>query len=295
MSDATRLVFDSQLHVWEETEVSPQNADMAARLANHGGASPTPEKVIGLMNDSRVTRGTIVPASFLNDSTNPEVVNSGNEYSLRMAESNSTRFCVMGRISLSDPGRWKNMSGWLSRPGMRGVRLVFTRGTAGWLDDGTADWFWPEAEANQIPVMVFAPRLSESLARVAARHPDLSLIVDHGNLPTSGAGPDLDDLVAGVCALAQFPKVTVKASALPIALPEAYPFPAASAVTRRLVDAFGPQRVFWGSDFTRARYSYDEGVTFLEASGLFSDSELTWIMGKGLAEALHWPADEAGH
>lgn len=293
MSDADRFIFDSQLHVWEESAVSPQNADMAARLANHGGASPTPKKVMGLMNDSGVTRAAIVPASFINDSTNPEVIDSGNDYSLKMAELNADRFCVMGRISLTDPGRWKNMSSWLSRPGMRGVRLVFTRATAVWLDDGTADWFWPEAEAKQIPVMVFAPRLSESLARVAASHPDLNMIVDHGNLPTSGAGPDLDELVAGVCALARFPKVSVKASAVPIALPEPYPFPSSAAVTRRLVDAFGPQRVFWGSDFTRARYSYSEGVTFLAASGLFSDSELDWIMGTGLAEALGWPVDQA--
>ncbi len=63
---------------------------------------------------------------------------------------------------------------------MLGVRLTFHRDVdRPWLTDGTADWFWPEAERHGIPVMVHAP---ERLARSASSPrdiPALTIIVDH--------------------------------------------------------------------------------------------------------------------
>jgi len=243
------------------------------------------------MDGAGVARGALVPASFAITGHDPHVVDAANVYAMRAAEMHEGRFCVMGKVSIPEPGPWADLSTWLSRSHMRGIRLTFTRQAATWLTDGTADWFWPEAERHDIPVMVFAPGLGAQLGRIAAAHPNLTLIVDHGNLPTQGAAADLDDHVAATCDLARFPRVAVKASALPITLPEEYPFTTSAEVTRRFVDAFGAERVFWGSDFTRARYSYEQGVGYLPESGRFSDDELVWIMGEGLKSALRWPAE----
>ena len=46
--------------------------------------------------------------------------------------------------------------------------------------------------------------------RIAARHPDLRLIIDHCGLPVRGKGPKMwEGLPAEVCALAQHPSVAV--------------------------------------------------------------------------------------
>ena len=36
---------------------------------------------------------------------------------------------------------------------MLGVRVTFIGPAQAWLTDGTADWFWPEAEKAGLPVM----------------------------------------------------------------------------------------------------------------------------------------------
>jgi len=62
------------------------------------------------------------------------------------------------------------------------------------------------------------------------------------------------------------------------------------APIRRVVEAYGPHRVFWGTDLTRLRGSYRQAVTlFTEELDFLSDIDKTWIMGRGIAEWLGWP------
>jgi predicted TIM-barrel fold metal-dependent hydrolase len=51
--------------------------------------------------------------------------------------------------------------------------------------------------------------------------------------------------------MAKRPNVAVKASALPSYSSEPYPYRGLHAHIRRVYDAFGPQQMFWGTDFTR--------------------------------------------
>ena len=61
-------------------------------------------------------------------------------------------------------------------------------------------------------------------------------------------------------------------------------------LVRRVVDAFGPERCFWGSDLSHLPCPYREVVTlFTEEMKTLSARELEWIMGRGLAEWLDWP------
>ena len=63
---------------------------------------------------------------------------------------------------------------------MLGLRLTFHRpDTRPQLTDGTADWLWPAAERHGIPLMVHVPERLPKLAEIAARHPGLTIIVDH--------------------------------------------------------------------------------------------------------------------
>jgi predicted TIM-barrel fold metal-dependent hydrolase len=200
----------------------------------------------------------------------------------------------MGRVPLKTGGGWDFLKRWRDRPGMLGVRLTFHRDAdRPWLTDGTADWFWPEAERHGIPVMVHAPERLPEVAEIAARHPGLSIIVDHMGFARDTMDERIEPAVDRINALARRSNVSVKVSALPCFSSERYPFKNLHEPLRRVIDAFGPQRTFWGSDITRVpkTCSYRQVVThFTEELDFLSPGDLEWVMGRGLAECLRWAA-----
>ncbi|RMF92536.1 MAG: amidohydrolase, partial [Nitrospinota bacterium] len=236
------------------------------------------------MEAAGVDRVVIVPPSWEEDR---------NDLALEAARQHPDRLAVMGRLPLDRPESRTQLAQWKAQPGMLGVRLTFHTGVQrSWLTDGTADWFWPAAERLGIPVMVFAPGLAATLGEIAARHPGLRLVIDHLAL-----GPQIKDAAIGpalepVLALARYPNVAVKASALPCYVTEAYPYPSLHGHIQRVVEAFGPQRVFWGTDLTRLPCSYRQAVTlFTEELPFLSTEDKAWIMGRGIAEWLGWPLE----
>jgi predicted TIM-barrel fold metal-dependent hydrolase len=75
--------------------------------------------------------------------------------------------------------------------------------------------------------------------------------------------------------LAKFPNVAVKATGVPHYSSEAYPFPKLHAYLRQVFDAFGPHRMFWGTDITKMPCSWRQCVT------MFTE-ELPWLKGRDL-------------
>ncbi len=78
-------------------------------------------------------------------------------------------------------------------------------------------------------------------------------------------------------ALAKHPNVAVKATGQPGYVRDPYPFPSIHDALHRVFDAFGPRRMFWGTDITRMRCSWRQCVT------LFTE-ELPWLKGADLDE-----------
>jgi len=199
----------------------------------------------------------------------------------------------MGRIALKTSAGKDALKQWREQPGMLGVRLTFHRDAdRPWLTDGTADWFWPEAQRNDIPVMVHAPERLTEIGEVAARYPNLRIIVDHMGFARATMDDKASPAVERMNALARYPNVFVKVSALPCFSTEPYPFGNLREPLRRVIEAFGPRRAFWGSDITRVptTCSYRQTVThFTEELDFLSPGDLEWIMGRGLADCLRWP------
>ena len=125
---------------------------------------------------------------------------------------------------------------------------------------------------------------------MAARHPDLRLVIDHAGLKIWQKAPVVFDDLPAVCALARHRNVAVKASGLPSLSNQAHPFRDLHAALRALVDAFGPRRTFWGTDLTRMPCSYTECITlFTEHLPWLAGEDLEWVMGRGVCEWLEWP------
>jgi predicted TIM-barrel fold metal-dependent hydrolase len=234
------------------------------------------------MDGGGVARCVLVPPTWEADR---------NDTSLEAARLHPDRFAVMGKIKLTAPESRALMATWKSQPHMLGIRLVFNSGRSKeWLVDGTADWFWAVAERYDVPVMAFAPHAVAKLGAIAERHPGLRLIIDHLGLSSALRGKSLEPGIDDVIKLARLPNVAVKVSALPCYVEEPYPFPTLHPIVRRVVDAFGPRRCFWGTDLSHLTCPYKQCVTlFTEEIKSLSSAELEWIMGRGIAEWLNWP------
>jgi len=86
----------------------------------------------------------------------------------------------------------------------------------------------------------------------------------------------------------------VKASALPCYSTEDYPYSSLHPQIRRVVDAFGPERVFWGTDLSHLPCPYRQALTlFTEELDNLTADEKEWILGRAIAEWLDWPASES--
>src|SRR5205085_2149516 len=108
----------------------------------------TYDLMLPMMDEAGVDRVVIVPPSWEGDR---------NDYALEAATKCPDRFAVMGRVALDQPEVRNLIPTWRDQPGMLGIRVNFSHRQASWLEDGTADWFWPAAEKAGIPVMVIAP------------------------------------------------------------------------------------------------------------------------------------------
>lgn len=274
------LIIDSQVHIWApETPEKPYATEDASRP--HRAVPLGHEELLREMDNAGVQRCILVPPTWEDDR---------NDTSIEAARLHPDRFAVMGKIKIHRPESRGLMAGWKNQPHMLGIRMTFNFGRSKqWLVDGTADWFWVAAERYDIPVMVFAPNDMPKLGEIAEHHPGLRMIVDHMGLNSSLRGKSLEPAVADTLKLARLKNVAVKLSALPSYVDEPYPFPTLHPIVRRAVDAFGPQRCFWGTDLSHLPCPYKQAVTlFTEEMKSLSSSELEWIMGRGLAEWLDW-------
>lgn len=275
------LIIDSQVHIWApETPEKPYARENAAKP--HRETPLGAEELLREMDAAGVARCVLVPPTWEADR---------NDTSLDAARRYPDRFAVMGRLSLTAPDSADRLARWKEQPHMLGVRMVFNRGkSADWLHDGTADWFWAAAERHDIPVMAMAPNNVAKLGEIAGRHPGLRLVIDHMGLNTDMRGKSLEPAVEQVIRLARLKNVAVKTSALPCYVDEPYPFPSVHPLVRRVVEAFGPQRCFWGTDLSHLPCPYKQVVTlFTEEMKFLTGAELEWIMGRGIAQWLRWP------
>ena len=275
------MIIDSQVHIWApETAEKPYAKENAS--PPHRAMALGHDELLREMDGAGVSRCILVPPTWEADR---------NDTSLEAARLHPDRFRVMGKLALTNPNGPALMATWNQQPHMLGIRMTFNAGRARrWIEDGTADWFWDAAEKYNVAVMAFAPNSVAKLSDVAERHPGLRLIIDHMGLSSALRGKSLEPAVANVIKLARLKNVAVKVSALPCYVDEPYPFPTLQPLVRRVVDAFGPERCFWGTDLSHLPCSYKQGVTlFTEEMKSLTTHELEWIMGRGLAEWLNWP------
>jgi L-fuconolactonase len=274
------MIVDSQVHIWAaDTPERPWPPGQAARA--HQPVPLTAEALLEKMDAAGVTRAILVPPSWEGDR---------NDVALAAAHRYPERFAVMGRLSLEAPESRDEFLPLTRRKGMLGLRFTFhTKEQQKLLTGGAADWLWPAAEAARVPLMVHPPHCLPLIDAIAARHPDLRLVIDHLGLMRPKVDHEAFANLSALFALAKRPNIAVKASAVTDYSGEPYPHPILQGYLRQVFDAFGPRRMFWGSDISRVRHPYRQMVTlFTEELPWLGEEDKAWVMGRGVCEWLGW-------
>jgi predicted TIM-barrel fold metal-dependent hydrolase len=269
-------IVDAQIHTW--------GTGLPSNLSHWQITQFTPEEAIVLMDDAGVDAAVIHPPGWDPNST-PMALQAVQDY--------PGRFAIMGALPLDRQDSRARIAHWRDQPGMLGLRYGFLSDPARqWLRDGTIDWLWAEAEKAGVPIAMLATDSLTDIAGIAQRHPALRLTIDHlggrggtTTLKNAAAMTHIPELLA----LAKFPNVAVKATGAPGYSTEAYPFPGMHIYLRQIYDAFGPHRMFWGTDISKMPCSWRQCVTmFTEELPWLTDQDKRLIMGDALCAWWGW-------
>ncbi|GAA1948046.1 hypothetical protein GCM10009798_03990 [Nocardioides panacihumi] len=274
------VVLDAQIHVWKaSTPERPWPPD--AIEPQRAEPLEVPE-VVGIL-DAAGVRGALL--------LGPTWEGSRNDYVLEVASADPARFGAICRWDTADPEASERLAHWREIPGMRAIRLSLNRGDVEEALAATrASGFFAAAERYGVPLCVYAPGRYELYRDLAETYPGLRITVDHAAIET--ADRPLPEAVAPLAALAKYPGMAVKASALPCFLDlaaERRPFGSITEAVYRLVDAFGADRVFFGSDLSRLPVPYPDLVdTFVQHLPGLDPAERALVLGGGLGAWLAW-------
>jgi L-fuconolactonase len=190
-------------------------------------------------------------------------------------------------------------------PGAVALRQVVsdyigTRGAED-LKAGRFDALFAAAQRHGVAIFLLAPGHPADLAGTARAFPDLTLIVDHFGLrqyPPLTMDADPWDKLPGLLDLARFPNVAVKFCGAQLLSHQPYPHADIWPILRRVIDAFGTDRLMWASDFTRLRMvpagepwrgTYADALRFVSASEWLSEDERSALLGGTAQRILGWP------
>ena len=271
------LIVDSQIHIWENGKMSPHHRQdpiygIDAALAEMASAG--------------VDAAVIHPPSAFGE--------AANEFAVKAVRLHPDKFCILGHFDLQSPDREKIIAHWRERPGMLGFRYTFNEPQQkSWWTDGSLDWFWAACEKADLRIGLLASGQNiAAFGKIAEQHPRLKIHIDHigrgggrADKKDDAAYSDLSEMLV----LARLPNVAVKLSGAPSTSSEAYPYTNIHGYLRQIIETFGPDRCFWGTDITRMPCSYRQCVTmFTEEMPWLKGRDLERVMGGAVVDWLGW-------
>ena len=266
------LIVDAQVHIWSEGTPSGQHRQVSSFSA---------EDCLKEMDAAGVDAVVLHPPGW--DSNGVAVAAAA-------AAKYPNRFAILGHFPLDKPESRRLIDGWKSRRGMLGLRYAFTQPhQQNWMSDGTMDWLWPACEKAQIPIALMASNYLPQVGGIAERHPGLRLLLDHYARVRGGTDDAAHANRPALLALAKYPNVAVKTTGAPGNSGAAYPYRNIHKYTEQILDAFGPERTFWGTDITRMPCSWKQCVTmFTEEMPFLKGRDRELVMGRAVCDWLGW-------
>ncbi len=273
-------IVDAQIHLWGQ--------GLPSNMAHRQVTSFLAPEAISLMDEANVSGAVIHPPSW--DPTSEQLA-------IQAVADYPGRFAIMASPPLEGPGAVDRVRNLRKTPGMLGIRYTFLAGREReLLSSGDLDPIWEAAEVGQVRVAALCTDSLSAFARIAEKHPDLRITIDH--LGGRGGNTTLKDHAAmthmpELLALARYPNIAVKATGAPGYSGEGYPFPIMLDYVRQVFETFGPERTFWGTDITKMPCSWTECIDMFTAAPWLNGDDQRLVMGDAICDWWGWDRTSA--
>jgi L-fuconolactonase len=292
MSGSPRLVqiIDSQVHIYGPDSAAfpwdPKGKGVAGfsrQVGVHLSPAVTAEDLLGQMDAIGVDAAVLVSFGM--------IYGFDNRYALDAVARYPERFALVGRLDPASADLAAEVAAFARRRNVVGVRVLALQ--PGQLAAGHFDRMFRAAEANGLVLCIYATEGIGELHRLAKAHPDLQIVLDHMCLdqpdPAAlAAGQDPFAKLPEILELARHPNIAAKLTGIATLSKLPYPFADLWPWIHRIRDAFGPQRLMWGTDTTRTGLAYREELDFMRQSGELSEADKALLLGQTLQRIFKW-------
>jgi len=171
------------------------------------------------------------------------------EWLLGLAEADKLVAGVVGWADLEAPEAPARIAALAARPKLKALRPMVQDLAADWYDDPALEPAFAAMVEHglRLDALVRVPHLA-SLDRLAARFPQLAIVIDHAAKPRIDAEEGFAQWHAAIAPLAARPNVFCKLSGLLTECGRAPP-EAIERYAAAILELFGPERTLWGSDW----------------------------------------------
>ncbi|HIN37330.1 MAG TPA: amidohydrolase [Dehalococcoidia bacterium] len=273
------MIIDTHTHVVSSDKVK-HPLDLGARGWSTEVSNDV-EDLIAEMDDAGVECATLVQPNATYALDNTYQCDSANQYAPRTVS--------VGILDPAAPDAADKLFYWVNEHGMLGVRLQSQAEP----DDPSCDAIWQRAEELGVPVSIGGggqPDKVNRMRNIGARHPDVLFAPDH--FAGWSGSDDKPAMTAALEEMAKLPNAHLRVSSTSLG-PYIDLSDSEKDLFRRVIVAFTPQRVMWGSNFPSSRDGGYIGQLVIAQNALdwLSEEDRDWIMG-GSAHKL-WPMLQA--
>jgi predicted TIM-barrel fold metal-dependent hydrolase len=227
------MIIDTHVHLFAPDEVRfPYHPKAPYRPAH-----PAPvEEFLSCMDAAGIDAAVLVhPAPYQDD----------HRYVLHCLDQAPERLrgtCLFDPASPSSPRRMEELV--REHPSIVALRLHAYRDAIPPFGSPEISSLWTKAgDLGLIVQLHFSPRYALDFGRLIADFPDVPVLLDHLGRPGQGTAEEYEEVLQ----LARFERVYVKLSGVDYVSKEAFPHVDTRPVVRRVVEAFGSDRIVWGS------------------------------------------------
>lgn len=285
-------ILDAQVHTWMSdrprrpwtASYREQHRDSLPYLL-HAGQTNTTEMAVLEMAEAGVDGALLSPIG---------VYGTDNSYEFEGAAKFPEKFRVVGWADHLAADVDERLAADLAR-GMVAIRLPTFRERERH-ERGEFDRILAACQEQGCVVsLMLAHPLPDLLIGALERFEGIRFVVGHLGVgiapPVLGVlRDDPFETLPAVLALARSSNVHLNLTGAPSLSRERYPFRDIWDGVHRIVDAFGPDRIMWGSDYTRTAglHSYWDGTHYLRELPFLGQGELEQIYGRTLRRVYDW-------
>lgn len=291
------MVYDTHTHAWgPPTPEHPwTNGPLVEDFASHFSTDIvyTADELISDMDDAGVDDAVVVgyPITDWTD----------NWYTIKAAEGNDRLRAIVMIDQFADDAT-ETLRNAMSHDGVLGFRLgavcpydeMWERFDYDrtWLRDaiGKAE-FWEAAVETDAIVQILAHTSQlDQVLELVETYPELRYTLDH--FAHADAADDPGESLETLEPLSEYDNVSVKISEIAYTSNDDYPYEDAHEHLRWLLDAFGRERVLWGSDFPNVSHpefggmTYTETLSWLDSVPFLSDTDRRWLTDEAARSLL---------